>query len=268
MANDFSSLWGGRESMAECGGAHGCAHYRRRCRIVAPCCGEVFWCRHCHDAAKSDGERDPKKMHRLDRKAVKEVICELCGERQPVAASCRGCGVAFGRYSCMECNFFDDDTSKEQYHCEQCGICRVGGRENYFHCEICNCCYHNDMRGSHVCIQNSMHRNCPVCYEYLFDSIRNISVLRCGHTIHKDCLEQLLDYNQNYCPICKKTLSDNMSWMWRQMDDAVQSMPMPQEYANKMVRIVCNDCHERSEVCYHFIGHKCKGCGGYNTARC
>ena len=24
---------------------HGCTHYRRRCRLVAPCCGEYFWCR-------------------------------------------------------------------------------------------------------------------------------------------------------------------------------------------------------------------------------
>ena len=31
--------WGSREK-----GMHGCAHYRRRCRLVAPCCGEAFWC--------------------------------------------------------------------------------------------------------------------------------------------------------------------------------------------------------------------------------
>ena len=31
---------------------HGrCQHYRRRCRIRAPCCGEVFDCRHCHNEA-------------------------------------------------------------------------------------------------------------------------------------------------------------------------------------------------------------------------
>ena len=35
---------------------HGCEHYRRRCKLVAPCCGEVFWCRHCHNDAKSDNE--------------------------------------------------------------------------------------------------------------------------------------------------------------------------------------------------------------------
>jgi hypothetical protein len=29
-----------------------CVHYRRKCKIRAPCCGEVFDCRHCHNEAK------------------------------------------------------------------------------------------------------------------------------------------------------------------------------------------------------------------------
>lgn len=37
-------------------GEHGCKHYRRRARLVAPCCGEVFWCRHCHNEAKAANE--------------------------------------------------------------------------------------------------------------------------------------------------------------------------------------------------------------------
>lgn len=28
-----------------------CKHYRRRCRIRAPCCNEVYSCRHCHNEA-------------------------------------------------------------------------------------------------------------------------------------------------------------------------------------------------------------------------
>lgn len=70
-----------------------------------------------------------------------EVVCAVCDERQPVAERCAACGVQFGAYSCNKCNFFDDDTSKEQFHCTDCGICRVGGRENFFHCGTCGCCY-------------------------------------------------------------------------------------------------------------------------------
>jgi hypothetical protein len=69
--------------------------------------------------------------------------------------------------------------------CPCCPACRVGGRTNFFHCSTCNCCYSISLRDSHVCVTNSMHQNCPVCFEYLFDSIRPISVLPCGHTIHQ-----------------------------------------------------------------------------------
>ncbi|KAJ0077303.1 hypothetical protein Patl1_36022 [Pistacia atlantica] len=30
---------------------YGCKHYRRRCKIRAPCCSEIFDCRHCHNEA-------------------------------------------------------------------------------------------------------------------------------------------------------------------------------------------------------------------------
>lgn len=29
-----------------------CSHYRRRCKIIAPCCNEIFDCRHCHNDVK------------------------------------------------------------------------------------------------------------------------------------------------------------------------------------------------------------------------
>ena len=30
-------------------GLPGCQHYRRRVKLVAPCCGDVYDCRHCHN---------------------------------------------------------------------------------------------------------------------------------------------------------------------------------------------------------------------------
>ena len=32
-----------------------------------------------------------------------------------------------------------------------------------------------------------MHQNCPVCFEFLFESIKPINVMPCGHTIHQVC---------------------------------------------------------------------------------
>lgn len=122
-------------------GEHGCRHYRRRARLVAPCCGEAFWCRHCHNEARAANEWDPAKRHELERTAVRELVCALCSTRQPAARACGACGAAFGAYACLRCCFFDDDTRKRQFHCDQCGICRVGGQENFFHCATCGCCY-------------------------------------------------------------------------------------------------------------------------------
>lgn len=28
-----------------------CVHYKRRCKIRAPCCNQIFYCRHCHNEA-------------------------------------------------------------------------------------------------------------------------------------------------------------------------------------------------------------------------
>eukprot|EP00267_Zea_mays_P032981 XP_008667064.2 putative RING zinc finger domain superfamily protein isoform X5 [Zea mays] len=96
----------------------GCKHYRRRCRIRAPCCGDVFHCRHCHNESTKDG-------HELDRHDVQSVICLVCDTEQPIAQVCCNCGVCMGEYFCAACNFLDDDVDKEQFHCDDCGICRI-----------------------------------------------------------------------------------------------------------------------------------------------
>lgn len=82
---------------------HGCSHYRRRCRLRAPCCDEVFTCRHCHNDAKNGGEEDPKLRHDLPRHEVTSVVCMLCNTEQPVAQRCKSCGVTFGEYFCDKC---------------------------------------------------------------------------------------------------------------------------------------------------------------------
>ncbi|ONL93606.1 CHY-type/CTCHY-type/RING-type Zinc finger protein [Zea mays] len=50
---------------------HGCVHYRRGCKIRAPCCGEVFGCRHCHNEAKDSLEVSVHDRHVLPRHDIK-----------------------------------------------------------------------------------------------------------------------------------------------------------------------------------------------------
>ncbi|XP_020259997.1 E3 ubiquitin-protein ligase MIEL1-like [Asparagus officinalis] len=240
----------------------GCAHYKRRCRIRAPCCNEIFYCRHCHNEAKNCLDVDQVERHEIPRHDVKKVICTLCDTEQNVRQNCSIVGM--GKYFCEKCNFFDDDVSKNQYHCDGCGICRTGGKENFFHCDRCGCCYSQILKDSHQCVERAMHHNCPICFEFLFDSTRDISVLPCGHTIHLECLREMEQHFLLSCPLCSKSICD-MSSVWEKLDKEVASTPMPVMYRNKMVWILCNDCGTESNVHFHTVAHKCPGCSSYNT---
>ncbi|KAH8505713.1 hypothetical protein H0E87_012794 [Populus deltoides] len=224
-------------------GNFGCTHYRRRCKIRAPCCDEIFDCRHCHNESK--------------------VICSLCDTEQEVQQQCFHCGVCMGKYFCSKCKYFDDDISKQQYHCNECGICRTGGKENFFHCNRCGCCYSTLLKDSHNCVERAMHHNCPVCFEFLFETTKDIIVLPCGHTIHLECVKEMQQHFQYACPLCSKSYCD-MSRVWKKLDQQVALTPMPQ-MLNKMVWILCNDCGETSEVNFHIVAHKCLKCNSYNT---
>ncbi|KAJ4836808.1 hypothetical protein Tsubulata_048575 [Turnera subulata] len=87
---------------------HGCEHYRRRCKIRAPCCNQVFPCRHCHNEATSSLS-NAKDRHEIVRHEVTQVICSLCNAEQQVSQVCNTCGVKMGEYFCDVCKFYDDD---------------------------------------------------------------------------------------------------------------------------------------------------------------
>ncbi|XP_064626311.1 RING finger and CHY zinc finger domain-containing protein 1-like [Lineus longissimus] len=234
----------------------GCTHYKRKCALLAPCCNKVYACRICHD---------DKEIHEIDRKAVKQIKCLGCETLQAVAEVCEKCSVKFGFYSCLVCRLFDD-TDRQQYHCDDCGICRVGGRENFFHCTKCNLCLGITLKGSHKCVENSSHSNCPVCLELLHTSRDRQTVLKCGHLIHSSCMTEMLKTWNYACPICSQSMVD-MEEIWKSLDEEVQSTPMPEEYQNFNVQVLCRDCHQESRVLFHVIGMKCKECGSYNTCR-
>nr|CAD1830056.1 unnamed protein product [Ananas comosus var. bracteatus] len=237
----------------------GCEHYRRRCKIRAPCCDEIYHCRHCHNEATAQSDR-----HELCRQDVQKVVCLVCNTEQPVSKVCSNCGVNMGEYFCEACKFYDDDIEKGQYHCNDCGICRVGGREKYFHCQKCGSCYSIELREKHLCVENSMRQNCPICYEYLFDSLKETRVLKCGHTIHGECLDEMKAHSQLTCPICSKSIYD-MSKHWRKLDEEIAATIMPADYMYKVVWILCNDCNKVSQALFHIVGHKCSHCRSYNT---
>uniref|UniRef100_A0A6N2MLH3 CHY-type domain-containing protein n=1 Tax=Salix viminalis TaxID=40686 RepID=A0A6N2MLH3_SALVM len=82
---------------------YGCQHYRRRCQIRAPCCNEIFTCRHCHNEA-ANMLKNFCDRHELNRCDVKQVICAVCDTEQPVAQVCTNCGVNMGNISAKYAN--------------------------------------------------------------------------------------------------------------------------------------------------------------------
>ncbi|XP_065827708.1 RING finger and CHY zinc finger domain-containing protein 1-like [Oscarella lobularis] len=233
----------------------GCEHYSRKCALIAPCCAKVYPCRVCHDAAES---------HNIDRRAVTEVRCNECKTRQPVGNKCENCDVTFGSsYFCKICRLYDDK-DKGQFHCDSCGICRVGGRENFFHCDCCRLCIGTYLRNSHKCVERASKSNCPVCMEDLHSSRDACHVPDCGHLIHSSCYRAMLGNGSYRCPTCGKALVD-MENHWRHLDEEISRTPMPDEYKDVKMKVLCKECNKESTVPFHVLGHKCQECGSYNT---
>lgn len=73
--SDFLEFGDTEASLMEIGsGNYGCSHYRRRCKIRAPCCNEIFDCRHCHNDAKNGLETNPLDRHDIPRHEVTKVF--------------------------------------------------------------------------------------------------------------------------------------------------------------------------------------------------
>ena len=243
---------------------YGCNHYKRNCKLVTKCCDKVFPCRLCHD----EFFEMQKNSHQLDRHTIEEIICTNCEEKQPVSNKCTKCNIQFGAYFCKICNFFDDDISKQQFHCDKCGICRVGGEDNYYHCITCNSCIRTVLKNNHVCIENSFHNTCPICCELIFNSVKKVTMLKCGHTIHIECFQELLKegtFSSIRCPFCSKSSID-CQLIFDHLENEINNTPMPEDL-NFNVKILCNDCLKETETKFHIIGHKCQDCGSFNTKR-
>ncbi|KAL7098679.1 hypothetical protein ACP275_09G033300 [Erythranthe tilingii] len=234
----------------------GCSHYKRNCKLVAPCCNKLYTCIRCHDELTD---------HSVDRKAITKMMCMKCMVIQPVGPKCttQSCnGFSMARYYCKICKLFDDE--RQIYHCPYCNLCRLGkglGIE-YFHCMKCNACM-SKLLFVHVCREKCLEDNCPICHEYIFTSNSPVKALPCGHLMHSSCFQ---DYTRSHyvCPICSKSLGD-MQVYFGMLDALLAEEKMPEEYSGQTQVILCNDCEKRGTASFHWLYHKCPNCGSYNT---
>ncbi len=241
----------------------GCSHYNRGCQIVAPCCGKIFTCRLCHDEITTMLPTPIDDIHSIDRFSIQEIICLKCKKKQKVQQYCENCNLCFGNYYCEKCRLFDNDTTKGQRHCEKCGFCRIYGDKEYFHCDGCNQCLGIDLKDNHECI-DIKDEVCPICDEEIFITTKDICKVKCGHWIHNECMLGMLNNNNYKCPICSKSMVD-LTLYNSFLDGQIQNTPMPDEYKDKKVYILCHECNMESQVNYHFYGLKCANCETYNT---
>eukprot|EP01126_Amoeba_proteus_P064655 TRINITY_DN9077_c0_g2_i10.p1 TRINITY_DN9077_c0_g2~~TRINITY_DN9077_c0_g2_i10.p1 ORF type:complete len:199 (-),score=9.38 TRINITY_DN9077_c0_g2_i10:209-805(-) len=190
------------------------------------------------------------------------MACFFCGTHQPVAQTCIHCSKQMARYFCGICKFFDDTEGKQIFHCDKCNICRVGDSSKYIHCDQCGMCLlpHDTHR------KGSYEGTCPICGEDIFNSISRIVIPGpCSHALHHKCLSKYLNHSFR-CPLCLKTYSVvDMSREWKACEEFLKDHPMPEEYRGWRADILCNDCEKTVTVPFHFSGHQCPGCSGFNT---
>ncbi|KAI1083791.1 zf-CHY-domain-containing protein [Whalleya microplaca] len=236
----------------------GCEHYRRNVKLQCSTCNRWYTCRFCHDKVES---------HTLIRKDTKNMLCMFCGTAQRAGEACAACGASAARYYCSICKLWNDNPDKPVYHCNDCGICRIGRGlgKDFFHCKTCCACIAIGKEKDHKCIERSTDCDCPICGEYMFTSPKALCFMKCGHSIHRQCLDQHMKVAYK-CPICNKSLA-NMELQFRNLDMAIESQPMPPEFQDTRALILCNDCSAKSSVKYHWLGLKCAVCLSYNTAQ-
>lgn len=239
----------------------GCAHYMRGCYIRAACCGHVYPCRLCHDAAED---------HEIDRFATHEIVCAACHRLQPLSNHCTNpacrAAPAFGTvHYCLPCRIWSSDPAKPMFHCDKCRLCRVGTRDTVTHCDSCGCCYNNAAFRDHQCRANRLDGLCPVCMGRLFDSTDPATFLACGHSIHAKCFRALLRSGDPRCPLCKKCVVD-MKLANLETALEIARTPLPEPYASWVSVIDCNECGTKSVVPFHILGHCCTACHSFNTA--
>ena len=56
-----------------------------------------------------------------------------------------------------------------------------------------------------------------------------------------------------------------MKEWYKELDDRIRKDVIPPEFANRVSRILCHDCDQKTVVPFHFVYHKCANCHGYNT---
>ena len=170
------------------------------CKVYCNKCNLYWNCVNCHNNEIIE--------HILINNTIRQILCILCQKIQKTSNKCNNCNTIFSEYYCDKCKIWRKE-NKNIYHCNKCKICKLGIKSKSYHCDKCNLCFSNINR--HKCFENKLKSNCPICYDNLYYSKKDIIMIECGHLIHKECfnlyIKSKLYDNSNYnCPICKQNI--------------------------------------------------------------
>ncbi|KAL5135647.1 E3 ubiquitin-protein ligase MIEL1 [Glycine soja] len=267
---------------------YGCEHYKRRCKIRAPCCNQIFPCRHCHNDAAvffslpfipimqltSSFFFSPLSSSSFSsinfrlflsfrtHLATPQIVMNLL---DAMLSKLYALSVILNRRlpRCVlaVASIWENIIAR---FANSMMMIRIKDNSIVMNAAFAGACYSVSVQNNHSCVENSMKSFCPICLEYQFDSIKGSTILKCGHTMHMECYREMATQNQYRCPICLKTIVNDMNWEY--LDREIEGVHMPEEYKFE-VSILCNDCNSTSTVSFHIFGHKCLQCGSYNTRR-
>jgi RING finger and CHY zinc finger domain-containing protein 1 len=239
---------------------YGCVHYKRNCKIVAPCCNEIYYCRLCHDDDITN--LSIKNYHTINRFDIIHIVCAKCDLKQNISNKCINCEIIFGQYYCEICRLYDN-INKGQFHCFECGFCRIN-KDTSYHCKICKICLNISSKDNHECTEQH-ELECMICYESLFTTTKSVCKLKCNHSIHNDCLSEYIKTNYK-CPLCSKSIIDLTEYN-KYMENLINMYDVPDVYKNIIVKLLCNECNVKFNASYNMIGYKCTNCKSYNTSQ-
>jgi hypothetical protein len=137
-----------------------------------------------------------------------------------------------------------------------------------------------------------LQQPCPLCGEVLFDSIQQLTVVGCGHAMHRDCCRDLLRAAIPACPLCLRTQEDGINTK-HVVEAAIEVFEKAQRENGSPIsftqaeasgsactsfersavgdesvfpggqRLFCVFCRKRSRTEEHALGVKCVDCGSF-----
>lgn len=100
---------------------------------------------------------------------------------------------------------------KESFNNIQFG--HTTSNENHIECAICEKDFEIQSYKNHLADCRKNLPTCPICLEIYMDSPKDtlkIISLDCSHSMHANCLEQLVDSSIINCPICRRETKSSM----------------------------------------------------------